>query len=167
MPYLLDSNVFIQAKRLHYGMDFCPAFWDWLDEQNREGIVFSIEKVAEELQAGDDELSEWAEKHDHRFFLAPDQQMLTSLTAVSQWVQSQSYRSAAVQAFFQDADYYLVAHALAHNHVVVTHEVPSDGVKQVKIPNVCIGVNVRFMNPFAMLRVEKAKFVLGERRRES
>ena len=26
--YLLDANVFIQAKNLHYGFDFCPAFWD-------------------------------------------------------------------------------------------------------------------------------------------
>jgi hypothetical protein len=26
MAYLLDSNVFIQAKNLHYGFDFCPAF---------------------------------------------------------------------------------------------------------------------------------------------
>jgi len=24
MAYLLDANVFIQAKNLHYGMDFCP-----------------------------------------------------------------------------------------------------------------------------------------------
>lgn len=23
MAYLLDSNVFIQAKNLHYGLDFC------------------------------------------------------------------------------------------------------------------------------------------------
>ena len=30
MRYLLDSNVFIQAKNLHYGFDFVPAFWDWL-----------------------------------------------------------------------------------------------------------------------------------------
>ena len=30
MPYLLDANVFIQVKRLHYGMDFCPACWDGL-----------------------------------------------------------------------------------------------------------------------------------------
>jgi hypothetical protein len=27
--YLLDTNVFIQARNLHYGFDFCPAFWDW------------------------------------------------------------------------------------------------------------------------------------------
>jgi hypothetical protein len=26
MLYLLDTNIFIQAKNLHYGMDFCPAF---------------------------------------------------------------------------------------------------------------------------------------------
>ena len=49
--YLLDANVFIQAKNLHYGFDFCPAFWDWLVEQNRVGKVASIEKVADELHA--------------------------------------------------------------------------------------------------------------------
>ncbi len=27
MAYLLDANVFIQAKNLHYGFDFCPGFW--------------------------------------------------------------------------------------------------------------------------------------------
>lgn len=35
--YLLDANVFIQAKNLHYGFDFCPAFWDWLVVQNEAG----------------------------------------------------------------------------------------------------------------------------------
>ncbi len=54
--YLLDTNVFIQAKNLHYGFDFCPAFWQWLVEQNEAGRVASIEKVGDELRAGDDEL---------------------------------------------------------------------------------------------------------------
>jgi len=160
MAYLLDADVFIQAKRLHYGMDFCPAFWDWLSEQNKTGRVFSIEKVADELAAGGDELSNWAAQRGSRFFLPPDQPMLITLSTVSQWVQSQNYRPAAVSAFLQDADYYLIAYALAHNHVVVTHEVASDGVRQVKIPNVCIGVEVKSMAPFAMLRSERARFVL-------
>ena len=30
MSYLLDANIFIQAKNLYYGFDFCPAFWEWL-----------------------------------------------------------------------------------------------------------------------------------------
>lgn len=45
MSYLLDSDVFIQAKNLHYGLDFCPAFWDWLIESNGTGLVISTEKV--------------------------------------------------------------------------------------------------------------------------
>lgn len=28
VSYLLNANVFIQAKNLHYGFDFCPAFWE-------------------------------------------------------------------------------------------------------------------------------------------
>ncbi len=34
MAYLLDADVFIRAKNLHYGFDFCPAFWEWLIAQN-------------------------------------------------------------------------------------------------------------------------------------
>ena len=36
MAYLLDTNVFIQAKQLYYAPDFCPAFWDWLVQQNKK-----------------------------------------------------------------------------------------------------------------------------------
>jgi hypothetical protein len=55
MAYLLDANVFIQAKNLHYGLDFCPAFWDWLIEANAANTVFSIEKVGDEVAAGADD----------------------------------------------------------------------------------------------------------------
>ncbi len=162
MLYLLDTNVFIQAKNLHYGLDFCPAFWDWLIDQNRRGHVHSIEKVGDELAAGNDELTEWAAVRGEAFFLSPDQEMLSTLATVSAWVTGQRYRPAAVNAFFQDADYYLVAHALAHRFTVVTHEVVSDGVKNVKIPNVCIGVRVKCMTPYEMLRRERARFILGK-----
>jgi hypothetical protein len=59
MSYLLDANVFIQAKNLHYGLDFCPAFWDWLIEKNKLNEVFSIEKIGDKIDAGQDELSVW------------------------------------------------------------------------------------------------------------
>ena len=58
MAYLLDADVFIRAKNLHYGFDFCPAFWDWLIQQSQGGQVYSIEKVGDELLAGDDELAD-------------------------------------------------------------------------------------------------------------
>lgn len=64
MAYLLDANVFIQAKNLHYGFDFCPGFWERLLVANAGGGVFSIEKVGEELRAGSDALAEWAEERE-------------------------------------------------------------------------------------------------------
>ena len=46
--------------------------------------------------------------------LKPDHDLLKSMPTVSTWVKGQSYQPAAVNTFFQVADYYLVAHALAH-----------------------------------------------------
>lgn len=63
--------------------------------------------------------------------------------------------------FLQVADYYLVAQAHAHGHVVVSHEVVAHSTKKIKIPNACIGMGVKCVNPFAMLRTEGARFVLG------
>ena len=82
--YLLDTNVFIQAKNLHYGFDFCPAFWQWLVEQNEAGRVTSIEKVGDELHAGDDELSNWARERGERFFLRPEGVIVPALNHVSE-----------------------------------------------------------------------------------
>jgi hypothetical protein len=161
MAYLLDANVFIQAKNLHYGLDFCPAFWDWLIEKNTQGEVFSIEKVGDEIDAGGDDLAVCAGERGLDFFVKPDNAVLPALAQVSTWVMSQRYDQAAVNTFLQVADYFLVAHAFAHGMTVVTHEVAAPLAKKIKIPNVCIGLNVKCMTPFEMLRHERARFVLG------
>ena len=162
MPYLLDANIFIQAKNLHYGMDFCPAFWDWLIEQNDAQVVFSIERVGDEIEAGDDELATWADSRGPGFFLKPDAEMLAVLPRVSDWSTGQSYEPAAVSAFLQVADYYLVAQALAHAHTVVTHEIASNSPRRIKIPDACIGLGIKCVTPFEMLRRERARFVLPQ-----
>jgi hypothetical protein len=159
MTYLLDADVFIRAKTLHYGFDFCPAFWDWLDRAHLDGRVFSIEKVGSEIVAGGDELADWAAART-TLFLAPDPSVLPSLGAVSVWAAGAGYEPAAVNTFLDVADYYLVAQARAHGHVVVTHERASPSTEKIKIPTACIGLGVRSMTPFEMLRVERARFVL-------
>ena len=158
--YLLDANVFIQAKNLHYGFDFVPAFWDWLIRANAEGIVASIQKVSDELRAGGDELSEWVASRGEDFFLTPDTAVTPALRRVGDWISTQHYDPAAVSTFLQVADYWLVAHALAYNHVIVTHEVPAQTIRKIKIPNACIGLNIRCITPYAMLRQERTRFVL-------
>ncbi|NNM64638.1 MAG: DUF4411 family protein [Burkholderiales bacterium] len=161
MTYLLDANVFIQAKNLHYGLDFCPAFWDWLIDQQAADRVLSIDKVADEIAAGADELNDWVRDHGNGLFVKTGAAVAAQFGAVSAWATQQQYEPAAIHTFLQVADFYIVAHALADGHVVVTHEVPANSVKRIKIPNACIGLGLRFMTPYEMLRRERAKFVLG------
>jgi hypothetical protein len=163
VTYLLDANVFIQAKNLHYGLDFCPAFWEWLIENNASGRVFSIDKVADEIAAGADELTDWMKNSGNALCLKTDTHTAAQFGKVSSWATGQQYEPAAINTFFQVADFYLIAHALSGGHTVVTHEVPANSTKRIKIPNACIGLDLRFMTPYEMLRREKAKFVLGER----
>jgi hypothetical protein len=161
VAYLLDANIFIRAKKLHYGFDFCPAFWDWLIDQNNAGRVFSIERVHDEIRAGADELSDWADARGAGFFLQPDDATIPALATVSTWANGQAYTPAAVSTFLQVADYYLVTQALAGEHVVVTHEKADAAINRITIPNACIALKVKCMTPFEMLRVERARFVLG------
>ncbi len=164
MAYLLDADAFIRANRLHYGFDFCPAYWDWLIATHNDGNAFSVEKVGDELRAGDDELSEWASERGNPFFLPPDQAAVPALTQVAAWVSGQGYTTQAISNFMQVADYYLVAQALAGQHTVVAHEVPSASKRRIKIPDACIGLGVTYVTPFEMLRSERARFVLGTAR---
>jgi hypothetical protein len=93
----------------------------------------------------------------------PDEGLVTALGRLTAWATGQAYEPAGVNTFLQVADSYLVAHALAHGHTVVTHERVSDSRRVIKIPNACIGIGIRFMNPYAMSRREQARFVLGPR----
>jgi len=161
VTYLLDANVFIQAKNLHYGLDFCPAFWEWLVDNNAAGRVFTIDKVADEIAAGDDELSDWMQQTGAGLVRQSDPRVAAQFGKVSTWAIGQQYEPVAINTFLQVADFYLVAHALADGHVVVTHEVPANSTKRIKIPNACIGLDLRFMTPYEMLRRERARFVLG------
>ncbi len=57
MAYLLDANVFIDAKNRYYGFDFCPGFWDWVDLAHADGRVMSIEIVGDDLVGGGGDLA--------------------------------------------------------------------------------------------------------------
>jgi len=86
------------------------------------------------------------------------------LGTVSAWAAGQSYEPAAVNTFLLVADYYLVAHALAHGHTVVTHEIASTSTKKIKIPDACISLGIKVMTPYEMLRTERARFILGPKK---
>ncbi len=162
MPYLLDANVFIEAKQRYYPFDVCPAFWEWLEIAHDQEVVYSVEKVYGELIGAGDDLSNWAKERGAAFFLSPDADVLDSLTDLSAWAASGDFDAAAVTTFLDVGDSYLVAHAHAHKFTVVTHETVGTSRKKIKIPNACVQMKVTYMNTFDMLRVQGVEFVLPE-----
>lgn len=161
MAYLLDSDVFIRAKNDYYGFDVCPGFWEWLEQANGASVVHSVEAVFNEIAVGDDDLAEWA--RDHRgLFLPLTADEIPFVARVNRWANDSPDYDAAAKAEFADAaDSFLVAHAMAGGHTVVTHERMRDARRRVPIPNAAGANDVPVMSPFAMLRMEGARFVLA------
>ncbi len=160
MSWLLDTNIFVQAARREYGLDFCPAFWDWLVEANAAGHVQSLEKVLAELVPGDD-VSDWATTRAKGFFLPLQPTDAPSLGHIAAWARSGDFTAAAATEFLSIADSQLVAVAHARKMTVVTHEVPSNSRQRIKVPTACVALGVPYASPYEMLRKAKARFVLG------
>ena len=122
MAYLLDSDVFIRAKNDHYGFDFCPAFWTWLEQANADGSVYSVQAVYDELAPHDDPLAEWVKDH-QVLFMPFTADVIPAVAAVNRWAnESPDYDPAAKSKFASAADSFLIGHAIAGGHTVVTHE---------------------------------------------
>jgi Domain of unknown function (DUF4411) len=161
VTYLLDANVFINAKNHHYGFEIVPAFWQWLSKAHNAGLALTVQKVAEEILAGGDELADWLKVQPASFQLAATANDQASMQALSSWVTSSGFKQSAVTEFLQSADYYLVAQAHSHGYTVVTHEVPEpNSRRRVKIPDACKAMDVAWLSPFKMLSAEKVRFLL-------
>lgn len=153
--YLLDADVFIQAHKAHFRFSFCPGFWESLLSSHRDGVIFSVDKVGQEIEAGKDELADWVQANLSSGFFLPTNNVSTvnAYRDIQQWAQDQAqFSEPAKEEFANNADGWLVAHARANGFIVVTHEVYNRDIKKrIPIPNACNGLGVRFINPFAML----------------
>lgn len=160
MAYLLDANTLLEAKNFRYGMDFCPAFWRWITVCHADGQVFSITQVRDELL--DDVIRPWVNAQSADFFLSEDASVALKIGELMEWVNTLQLLDSVILDFVDSADMYLVAHALAHGHTVVTWEKSApESKKSIKIPDVCGAFDVRCVEPHVMLRELQARFVLG------
>lgn len=162
MKYLLDSNTYIQAKNFYYGMDICPAYWDWLDQQFQLGTVASIEMIGKELKDGNDELAQWAKARPEHFIKNDDAETQSVLTKIVQVIVVGDYNTGNRDNFLAKADPWIIAKAKTIGATVVTHEaLLAPNTKKVKVPNICHQFDVPCLNTFQFLRELDARFILG------
>lgn len=161
MIYLLDANTYIEAKNSYYDMEFCPAYWQWLDKQFAAGVAGSIDMIGRELKEGTDALADWVKARGVQFIANDDDATQTAYIAIIDYVMAQSFNPGNRDKFLEKADPWLIAKAMVTGAVVVTHEsLVSDTTKKVKVPNICKQFGVGCINTFDFLRATKAKFGL-------
>lgn len=162
MRYLLDANTYIQAKNQYYGMDICPAYWDWLDQEFEKGIIASVSMIGRELREGNDELAEWVRDRPGHFISNDDESTQDIFADIAQAVMAGDYNPADRDNFLAKADPWIIAKAKTLGATVVTHEsVVAPNARKVKIPNICQQFEVSCLNTFQFLRELQARFVLG------
>lgn len=163
--YIIDANILIESKRVDYGFDICPGFWDLMRKAFERGIVISHEKVYQELKAGGDELWRWASSLPKSCFPRETEADLSVYLDLCSWARGGSFKEAAVSRFCEPdyADPWICAKAKAEGLVLVTQEVSEPmSRKSVKLPDACIFMGVPYCNKYQLLRDLRARFILDE-----
>lgn len=161
MNYCLDANTLIEAHRRYYALDTFPVVWQWLLDQHEK--IGTIGAVYRELTESGDALSAWVKENKESGFFRFDDgstEVQENYIAVVNLVNNDRYYSPEEKArFLSGADPWLIAYAMTHGCLLVTHERPVGlGSKKVKIPNVCAEFQVAYLDTFTMLRQEQAVF---------
>ena len=160
MKYLLDSNIFIEPKNSYYGFSLCPGFWDWLKTCQDIG---SISEVRKELLDGNDQLVSWIKKEfkPNRFYNISDIDIQECYHTIGDFIETCSFETPVKQEFYNGADGWLIAAALAKKATIVTHErLDFNAKKRISIPYVAHHFSIKFVKLFDVLNEYKVSFVL-------
>ena len=155
--YLIDSNIFMEAARRYYPLDFAKPFWDALIKFATQKKIISIDKVFEELKRGNDLLKDWAVNEFHLHFDTTETQtVLENYIELVQHCQNHvQYNQKAKDIFMTatNADTWILAYAKTNNCIIVTHELLDVNIKKnVPIPNICNDFDIPYCDTFKMLR---------------
>lgn len=165
VKYVLDTNFFIQAHRMHYPMDVMPSFWERLCDLANKGAIMSIDKVGNELNKNEDDLSNWCRTQLDPQFFADTRSVIHCYQELVQWAASREdhYHPTAIAEFLDadEADAWLAAFVLQdpEHFVIVTHETSQPGRKnKIKLPDVCSPFGLQYVNTIELFRRLRVKF---------
>ena len=161
VPFIVDTNFFIQSHRITYPLDVAINFWNKVKSLSEGDKIISIDKVKDEIFKNDDELKRWIEHNiKSDFFKSTEtKEVLDEYQKVVSWANSKSahYVKKAIDEFleYENADAWLIAYALSidKNCQIVTQERSEPNRKsKIKIPEVCNDFNLPYKNIIEMFR---------------
>ena len=161
MPYIFDSNCFIEGWHRTYSPAIMPDYWELLSADIKTGEIISPRQVMEEINKKDDELRKWLQdKKDRKTFvpkLSTDEKQKNENNALNI---VKEYPKILKRQGKMEADPYVIALAQLRNGTVVTTERDNHrlGDKH-KIPAVCRDLKIKCINPMQHIKERGWEFV--------
>lgn len=145
MKYIIDSNCFIEPHQGYCPTDVAISFWSKLKELYERGILYSIDKVKDELFYHEDDLKNWFTNNMEKEFFIPfdGEETINQLIKVNKWAMaSQQYKQSAKTKFTDvtKADMFLVAFASLNPNewkIVSFERSEPNSQTNIKLPDAC------------------------------
>lgn len=156
--FLLDANSFITPYQNYYQFELTPGFWNQLKPVLLKESVYVMDVVKNELEKGEDALTQWMVSIDDLEVLdRRDQTILTNYSKVLKFLQdSPLYNDKALRSWsdVNVADPWLIAAASAKGYTLVTFEQGAGKISsgnpsgRPKIPDIAREFGVKCVNLF-------------------
>lgn len=123
MAFILDTNIFLQAKNKDYPFTYFPGFWEWLDSGFKTRQFLLLSSVYKEVSGGDDEVSDWI-KSRKQYVIKEEKakDYIINHKKIVNFLNDKGFTH--MNDFLQKADGSLIAYAMTSGDMVITHELP-------------------------------------------
>ncbi|MDD7219741.1 MAG: DUF4411 family protein [Clostridia bacterium] len=167
--FLLDANSFMTPYHLFYSFDLAPGFWKQLKPILLNKSVVVMDVVKDEVDRGNDELTEWMnsvaglETLDRR-----DQTIIVQYGSILKYIQnSPLYNDKALRSWAAEnvADPWLIAAAAAKGYTIITFEQSAGKISEKnpsgkpKIPDIAKEFGVKCEDIFYFMRKMNIKWI--------
>ena len=139
MMYILDSNFFIDAGRLHFPLPEQAEFWNWVESLAKQKKVSIPHEVYKEILVGNDLVAKWMDEH-KGILVCETMAYIEAMTDVmSAYGATDQVTLDALRA-----DPWVIAYAKTVGGAVVTREIPGQATAphNKKISQVCIDMKI-------------------------
>jgi hypothetical protein len=150
--FLLDSDTLIRPAGSFYDFTLAPSFWSFIENKIIAKQIIILDKVYDEINVGNDELSNWIKQITSLEPLSyKNQDIINNYGLIMNYLQSSGfYKTEALDSWAQPtaADPWLVAAAMTFHYTIITFEISNTNLntkqqsKKVKIPDICKHFNI-------------------------
>lgn len=146
--YSLDTSALLNAWQRNYPPDLFPTLWQNLDGLIASGVLIASEEVLIELEKKEgDAVHQWARQRSSMFVPIDGQVQQVVSTILQRYPRLIDNRTSR-----SGADPFVIGLAIIERCTVVTAERPSGNPVKPKIPDVCSGMDVRWIGLIDLIR---------------